>query len=167
MCQRAVVNVLVLAVSLATTPAVQAAQYLLVSKSSAGAWSFQEAQSLSINGKEKLRGGPPAPGNAAAADSNKFDSKSIGRLPEVQLSSFKIVRRAPDGSLLARTAEVSNWQMVLPEGSNSKIADSAAMLWNASTITYKKIRRIRCHRRSGSRSSTQSCRARMQRPTPL
>jgi hypothetical protein len=132
MCQRAVSSVFILAAALATLPAVHAAQCLLVSKSAAGAWSFQEAQSLSVNGKEKLRGGPVASG------ADQFDSKAIGRLPEVQWSSFKIVRRTPGGALLARTAESANWQMLLPEGTNSKTADSAAALWNASTITYKK-----------------------------
>ncbi len=62
---RAVGNLLVLAVVLATTPSIHAAQYLLVSRTSAGTWSFQEAQSLSVNGKDKLRGAPLASGTAA------------------------------------------------------------------------------------------------------
>src|SRR5579871_3967269 len=110
MCQKALGKVCFLAIALGATPVVQAAQYLLISRSAAGVWSFQEAQSLSANGKEKLRGGPPAP------SANPFDSKAIGKLPEVQWSSFRIVRRAPDGALLGRTAESANWQLILPEG---------------------------------------------------
>ncbi len=132
MCQRALANVCILAIALGAMPVVQAAQYLLISRSAASIWSFQEAQSLSVNGKEKLRGGPSAPAVTP------FDSKAIGRLPEVQWSSFKIVRRAPDGALLARTAESANWQIILPEGTNSKTADPAGTIWNASTVTYKK-----------------------------
>src|ERR1700733_2796376 len=133
MLERAVGNLLLLAVTLAATPAGQAAQYLLVNRTSAGAWSFEEAQSLSVNGKDKLRSGPLGSGTAAA-----WDSKAIGRLAEVQLSSFRVVRRAPDGSLLARSSDSASWQLLLPEGTNSKTADSAAMLWGASTVTFKK-----------------------------
>jgi hypothetical protein len=133
MLERAVGNLFVLAVTLAATPAAQAAQYLLVNRTSAGAWSFEEAQSLSVNGKDKLRSGP-LPSGAAAT----WDSKAIGRLAEVQWSTFRVVRRAPDGSLLARTSDSANWQLLLPEGTNSKTADSAAMLWGASTVTFKK-----------------------------
>ena len=130
---RAVGNLLVLAVVLATTPSIHAAQYLLVSRTSAGAWSFQEAQSLSVNGKDKLRGTPLASGTAAT-----WDSKAIGRLAEVQLSNFRVVRRTPDGSMLARTSDSAGWQLLLPEGTNSKTADPAATLWSGSTVTFKK-----------------------------
>jgi hypothetical protein len=129
--QRAVGTLLTVAGALATT--LQGAQFLIVTRSAAGPWSFQEAQSLSVNGKDKLRVGPlPSQGEAT------WDSKSIGRLMEAQWPSLKVVRRAPDGSLLARVNDTANWEILLPEGTNSKTADSAAALWKASTITFKK-----------------------------
>jgi hypothetical protein len=99
-------------------PSVQAGQFLTVTRSANGAWSLQDVESISVNGKEKLRTTPLAPGPAAT-----WDSKSIGRLAEVQLSSFAIVRRTPDGAIIARTGDTNGWQVLLPESTNSKTAD--------------------------------------------
>jgi hypothetical protein len=131
--EKAVGNVLALAAMLAIAPLLQGAQYLIVTRSSAGAWSFQEAQSLSVNGKDKLRIGPLPSGGQAT-----WDSKSIGRLVEAQWPTLRVVLRAPDGSLIARRSEAANWEILLPEGSNSKTADSGAGLWKASAVVFKK-----------------------------
>ena len=96
-------------------PAIQAGQYLIVTHPSNGGWGFQDVESISVNGKEKLRSAPlPAA---------TFDSKAIGHLAEVQLASFTVVRRAADGSIVGRAGEAGNWQALLPENTNSKTAD--------------------------------------------
>ena len=117
---------------LAMVPAAHAGQFLIVTRSAAG-WEFQDVESVSFNGKEKLRSAPlPAA---------SYDSKAIGHLAEVQLSSFTIVRRTADGLILARTGEKGPWQVLLPEASNSKTAATAPQLWAGSTIAFKKERK--------------------------
>ncbi len=114
-------------------PAVQAGQYLIVTHPSNGGWGFQDVESISVNGKEKLRSAPlPAA---------TFDSKAIGHLAEVQLASFTVVRRAADGSIVGRAGEAGNWQALLPENTNSKTAESVAQLWSGSTIAFKSDRK--------------------------
>ena len=113
------------------TAAVQAGQFLLVRRASDG-WSLEAVDSVTVNGKEKIRTAGPSPGNPAT-----WDAKSIGKLPEVQLASFVVVRRTADGALLGRTA-AGDWQVLLPEGSQSKTAETAASLWNGATVAIKK-----------------------------
>jgi hypothetical protein len=115
---------------------VEAGQYLVVTRSSAGAWSFQDVESLTINGKEKVRSAPLSEGSAAA-----WDSKSINRLAEVQISSCTVVRRTPEGEVLARIGDSGNWQRLLPEGTNAKAADTAAHLWSGSALAVKTDRK--------------------------
>ncbi len=136
--QRALGTMLTLAAVFATTPALKGAQYLIVTRNAAGAWSFQEAQSFSVNGKDKARSGPLPAGGSAALTSTTWDSKSIGRLTEAQFPSLKAIRRAPEGYVLARVNDAANWEILLPENTNSKTADTAATLWKGSTITYKR-----------------------------
>src|SRR5689334_4563557 len=94
--------------------AADAGQFLVVTRTAAGAWAFQDVESVSVNGKEKLRSAPlPAA---------SYDSKAIGHLAEVQLSSFTIVRRTSDGLILAKTGDAGTWQLLLPEATNAKIA---------------------------------------------
>ncbi|MBZ5605039.1 MAG: hypothetical protein LAO79_22300, partial [Acidobacteriia bacterium] len=91
---------------------IHAGQFLIVTRSAAGVWAFQDAESISVNGKEKLR--------SAALPAATYDSKAIGKLAEVQLSSFTIIRRAADGLILARAGASGNWQLLLPEATNAK-----------------------------------------------
>jgi hypothetical protein len=115
---------------------VQAGQYLVVTRSSAGAWSFQDVESLSINGKEKVRSTLLTESSTTA-----WDSKSINRLPEAQISGFAILRRTPDGELFARSGDPGNWQRLLPEGTNSKTGDTAVRLWSGSALAVKSDRK--------------------------
>ena len=62
-----------------------AAQFLLVTRDANGAWSLQEADELSINGKTKVRMATAGPGQ-----SDSWDSKSIGRLAEEPIESLKV-----------------------------------------------------------------------------
>jgi hypothetical protein len=115
---------------------VQAGQYLVVTRSSAGAWSFLDVESLTVNGKEKVRSALLSEGSTAT-----WDSKAINRLAEAQISSFTVVRRTPEGEVLARIGDSGNWQRLLPEGTNSKAADSAAHLWSGSALAVKSDRK--------------------------
>ncbi len=115
---------------------VQAGQYLVVTRSSAGAWSLLDVESLTINGKEKVRSALLSETSAAA-----WDSKSINRLAEAQISSLAVVRRTPEGEVLGRIGDSGNWQRLLPEGSNAKAADSAAHLWSGSSWAVKSERK--------------------------
>ncbi len=118
-----------LAILALSIPVADAGQFLIVTRNSAGSWAFQDVESISVNGKEKLRAGPlPAA---------SYDSKAIGKLSEVQPSSFTMIRRSADGLMLGRTGEAGNWQLLLPEATNAKIAQPAAQLWSASSITVK------------------------------
>src|ERR1700680_1714746 len=133
MLRKALQSLLLLGIAKCAVQTVEAAQYLVVTRSADGAWSFQEAESLTVNGKEKVRSAPlPAGGDTA------WDSKSIGRLAEVQLSSVTVVRRAKDGAIVARVGDSANWLLLLPEGSNLKTAASAAQLWSSSSVAIKK-----------------------------
>jgi hypothetical protein len=115
---------------------VQAGQYLVVTRSSAGAWSFQDVESLTVNGKEKVRSTLLSEGSGTA-----WDSKSVNRLAEAHISSFGIVRRTPEGEVLGRTGDSDNWQRLLPEGTNAKAADTAAHLWSGSALAVKSERK--------------------------
>ena len=124
---------LLLAIAGLAIPAANAGQFLIVTKSAAGVWAFQDAESISVNGKDKLRSAP-LPATA-------YDSKTIGKLGEVQLSSFTVIRRSADGLILARTGDPGNWQLLLPEATNAKTAEPAAQLWSGSTIAAKADRK--------------------------
>ncbi|MFN7997599.1 MAG: hypothetical protein U0Q18_28530 [Bryobacteraceae bacterium] len=115
--------------------AVQAAyssQYLVVSRSANGTWSFQPADSISVNGKDKLRAVPVSEKAQAA-----WDSKAIGRQGEARLSEFTVIRRAADGTLIGR-AGAGEWRLLLPEGAKAKVPEPAAQLWKESAVEFKK-----------------------------
>jgi hypothetical protein len=114
-------------------PAAQAGQFLVVTHTAAGAWAFQDVESISVNGKDKLRSGPLPAGT--------YDSKAIGKLAEVHLSAVSLVRRTAAGLVLSRTSGTANWQLLLPEDTNTKVADTAAKLWAGATLTVKADRK--------------------------
>jgi len=109
-------------------PAVNAAQFLIVTHPSGSGWLFQSVDSISVNGKEKLRSAP--------LPTASIDPKSIGKLAEVQLASITVLRRAADGVMIARGAD-GNWQALVPENTNSKTPEPDAQLWSRSTVAYK------------------------------
>src|SRR5580704_16817055 len=77
-------SALFLWISMQAWESAQAGQFLVVTRT-ASRWSLQAIDTVTVNGKEKIRGtGSPA-GNAAT-----WDSKSIGKLAEEQLSSFVV-----------------------------------------------------------------------------
>ena len=132
-------SLLVLAVVLGEMQVTHAEQYLVVSRAPAdGAWSFQEFHSIAVNGKDKLRTAPAVAASTPALPAPSWDSKAIGRLAEVHLSSFAVVRRTPAGELLGRTSGSTGWQSILPEGTNAKVPVNAAAIWQASGITARK-----------------------------
>jgi hypothetical protein len=111
-----------------------AGEFLVVTRSSAGVWSFQDVESISVNGKDKVRIAP------LATAPPEWDPKAVGHLPETQFSTFTIVRRGADGALLGRNAS-PDWQLLLPDGLKSKTADPAARMWSESTVALKKDRK--------------------------
>src|SRR5580704_2161356 len=133
---RALRSLLLLAIASCAIRTGEAAQYIIVTRAPSGPWSFQEAESITVNGKEKLRSAPLSGGAAAT-----WDSKAIGHLAEVQLSSFNVVRRGPDGAILARAGDSANWLLLLPEGSNAKTTESASQLWSGASVAIKKDRK--------------------------
>ena len=125
---------LLLGIAAAVAPGLRAGEYLVVTRSSAGVWSFQDVESISVNGKDKLRIAP------LASAPPSWDPKVVGHLPETQLSTFTIVRRGADGALLGRNAS-PDWQLLLPDGLKSKTPDPAARMWSESTLALKKDRK--------------------------
>ena len=118
------------AMLLAVIPA-SAAQFLIVTRDGRGAWTLNEADDVQINGKTKVR----VTAGAGAGDS--WDSKAIGRLADEPLANLSAIVRAGDGKLYSRSADGNTWTLLLPDGSNAKIADSAANLWRAAAVTMK------------------------------
>ena len=112
-----------------------AGQFLMVSHGADGAWSFQSAESVLVNGKEKLRG----VSFSGQGMQGSWDPKSLGRQPEVRLADFTVVRRQPDGTLLGRSG--TEWKLLLPEGLRTKSAEPAAQLWKESTISFRQDRK--------------------------
>ncbi len=114
--------------------ALHAGEFLVVTRSSSGLWSFQDVESISVNGKDKVRTAP------LASAPPSWDPKALGHLPETQFSALTIVRRTADGALLGRNAS-PDWQLLLPDGLKSKTSDSAARMWSDSTVALKKDRK--------------------------
>ncbi len=115
-------------------PACHASQFLIVTRAATGVFSFAGAESISVNGKDKLRASP-LPAGAQA-----WDPKSIGHLAEARLGDFTVVRRAADGAFIARTA-AGAWQLLLPEGAKSRAAEAAAQIWKETTVEFRKDRK--------------------------
>lgn len=113
-----------------------ASQFLLVTLSGDDVWTLHAIESVSIGGKSKLRrvmsGGPPA---------ISFDTKSIARIPSVEIDSFAIIRRGADGVLLGRTAQLPDWQLLLPDGVKSKTPQSAVEIWKQAAISVRTDRK--------------------------
>ena len=126
-------RVSLLALSLAAVQ-LQGAQLLVVNHAAGSAWSLEEADSILVNGKEKVRSSPLS----AAAHSETWDAKTIGHLPDAPLTSFSVILRTADGLLLARSGEAADWQLLLPDGAKSKTPQSAAEIWKGATITLRK-----------------------------
>lgn len=112
-----------------------ASQYLIVTHGTGGSWSLQGAETVLVNGKEKIRQAPFIPAGAATP----WDSKSIGRQAEARFPEFNVVRRLADGSLVGRSG--TEWKLLLPEGVKSKDAAPAAKLWQDSSLGYRQDRK--------------------------
>ena len=110
-----------------------AAQFLVVLHDSNGAWSLKEAEELSVNGKTKARILTAA--SAGSADS--WDSKTIGHLAEESLEGLPILARSADGKVYTRSGEANDWTLLLPEATNSKMAQSSAELWRSAALAIK------------------------------
>ena len=136
MSSRALRSLLFLGIAASAIQTGEAGQYIVVTHAPGGPWLFQEAESVVVNGKEKVRSAPLSAGAATT-----WESKAISHLAEVQLSSFTVVRRGPDGAILARAGDSTNWLLLLPEGSNAKTAESSPQLWSSSSVAVKKDRK--------------------------
>jgi hypothetical protein len=113
-------------------PVLSAAELVIVTHSAAGAWSMQSGESLSVNGKEKIRRI-----GAAAGAPDTWDSKAIGKLQSVEITSFAFISRSSDGRLWGRPESASEWQPLLPDGLKTTNADTAAHLWTGSSLGLK------------------------------
>ena len=112
-----------------------AVECLIVSHAANGAWSFQPADTILVNGKEKLRSAPLP----AAGASSSWDNKTLGHQAEVRVAEFTVVRRQADGSLVGRAG--SEWKLLLPENLKNKTAATAAQLWKDSVIEFRQDRK--------------------------
>jgi hypothetical protein len=121
-----------LALSLAAVQ-LQGEQLLVVRHTAGNAWSLEEADSILVNGKEKVRSS-----SLSAAHAETWDAKTIGHLPDSSLSSFSVILRTGDGLLVARAGESAGWQLLLPDGGRSKAPESAAEIWRGATISLRK-----------------------------
>jgi hypothetical protein len=83
---------LLLALVAAQAPA---AQYLVVTHTAGGPWSFEEAEAVLVNGKDKVR-------NATTGVA-------------AQLESFVEIVRGADGALLGRSGESAEWVRLQPD----------------------------------------------------
>ena len=126
-------NTVLILLCLGIAGCAQAGQYLVLIRSTAGSWSFQEAEAVSVNGKDKVR----IAGTAAPS----WDSKAIGRLAETQMSAFPVVRRGSGGVLLGRNSATRDWQLLLPEGLKAQSAEPAGKLWAQSVVALRTDRK--------------------------
>jgi len=126
-------RVSLLALSLAAVQ-LQGGQLLVVSHGAGNIWSLEEADSILVNGKEKVRCSPLS----AAGHSEAWDSKTIGHLPDASLSTFSVILRTADGLLVARSGESAEWQLLLPDGARSKASESAVEIWKGANISLRK-----------------------------
>jgi tetratricopeptide (TPR) repeat protein len=113
-----------------------AAQFLVVTRDSAGNWSLKEADEILINGKNKVR-----TVTISTTPTDSWDAKSIGRLPGETLERLELIVRAGDGRLYTRPADGSGWTLLLPDGGNAKSALAAAEIWRGATISLKQDRK--------------------------
>ncbi len=123
-----------LLLALLTPAAVPAGQFLVATHTGRG-WTLEEAESVQVNGKEKVRSVA-----LSTTHSETWDAKTISHLADAPLGSFSAILRAPDGTLLA-TGDSGGWLLLLPDGEKSKTAQSAAELWRSATVTIKKDRK--------------------------
>ncbi len=114
---------------------VHAAQFLVVTHSG-NAWLFTEAESIQINGKDKVRSAA-----SSAPHPKTWDPKSIGHLPDVTLESLSVIMRTPDGNLLARSGEALEWTILLPDSVKDKVSQSAPDIWRGAAISLKTDRK--------------------------
>ncbi len=64
------------------------AQFLVITRAAGGALRFEEAESVVVNGKDKIRGAA-----SAVPLTGTWDSKSIGHLPDVRMET--LIRNPP------------------------------------------------------------------------
>jgi hypothetical protein len=114
---------------------VHAAQFLVVTHSG-GAWLFTEADSILVNGKDKVRSAA-----SSAPPSQKWDPKSMGRLPDVALEGLSVIVRTPEGNLVARSGEAADWAMLLPDAVKDKAPQSPADIWRSAAVSLKSDRK--------------------------
>jgi len=124
-----------LLLALLSPAAAFAGQFLIANHSAAGVWTLEEAESLQINGKDKVRSVA-----FATAHAESWDAKAISRLTDVPLASFSVILRVADGTLVA-AGDAGGWQLLLPDGSKSKTALAAKDLWREAGITVKRERK--------------------------
>src|SRR5437870_2810685 len=127
--------VLVAAVALMAAP-LHGSQFLIVTRDAGGAWSLMEADEIQVNGKAKIR-----TITVSTSQTDSWDSKTIGHLPEEPLANFTVIVRSADGKLYTQSAEGNGWTLLLPDGSNVKTAVPAAEIWRGAAISMKRDRK--------------------------
>jgi|GEM_PF-1746854 len=123
-----------LLLALLAPAAVQAGQFLLATQTG-GVWTLEEADVIQVNGKDKVRSVA-----LSTTHPDTWDPKAISHLADAPLASYSAIMRAADGTLLAG-GESGGWQLLLPDGSKNKAAQSPAELWRSAVVTVKKERK--------------------------
>ena len=123
-----------LLLALLAPAAAQAGQFL-VATHTGGVWRLEEADAIQVNGKDKVRSVALSP-----THTDTWDPKTISHLADAPIGSYSAILRAPDGTLLA-ASESGGWQLLLPDGTKSKTAQSAPDLWRSAVVTVKKERK--------------------------
>ena len=123
-----------LLLALMAPAAAQAGQFLLATHTG-GVWTLEEADAIQVNGKDKVRSVA-----LSTTHPDTWDPKTISHLVDAPLGSYSAILRAPDGTLLA-AGDSGGWQLLLPDGTKSKTAQSAPDLWRSAVVTVKKERK--------------------------
>lgn len=128
---RVVRIVLTCALAVAAPGVAAAAPPFLVVTQHEGGYRFIAAETVTVNGKDKIRiADGLVPG--AAVDKRQFD-----RFPERPLTEFDIIRVVKDRGLVA-TERGDSWQLILPRDFSAKTAQRPADLWQQAVIAIKK-----------------------------
>jgi hypothetical protein len=108
----------------------EAAQVVLVLRSQGTSWQFQEAEAITINGKDNLRSG--------WSQSLQLSADQYKRLPQSKILGAGLLRKHAGGYLVTKSGGA--WNPVAPDGASVKGSVTYADLWASAKITVRKDR---------------------------
>src|SRR5882762_4872967 len=106
------------------------AQVVLILRPTSTSWQTEEAEKITVNGKEKLRAG--------SVKKLELSAEEYKRIPAELILQAGILRRHSGGYLARKIG--GSWEPVAPDGAAVKGATSYAALWSSATIAIQKER---------------------------